>query len=102
MLLLVKKGLIDLPLLARTASFNPASRFGLNKGYIDIGKDADLMVVDPEKVTPIKGDRLQSKCGWTPYQGWEAIFPHAVFLRGDMVVEDAEPTGARVGRNVQH
>jgi dihydroorotase len=100
MLLLVKKGIIDLPLLASAASYRPASMFGLNKGYIDVGMDADLIVVNPGEVTTIKGDRLESRCGWTPYEGWEGIFPHAVFLRGRMIVEDSELTGERLGLNV--
>ena len=100
MLLLVKRGIIDLPLLARTACFRPASMFDLNKGYIDVGRDADLMIVDTKRVTSIKGDRLESRCGWSPYEGWEAIFPHAVFVRGSMVVEDSELTGVRAGENV--
>jgi len=100
MLLLVKKGTLDLPMLIRMASYRPAHLFNISKGYIDVGLDADLMVVDPRSVSAIKGDRLHSRCGWTPYEGWEAIFPHSVMVRGRMVVEDGAFTGERVGRNV--
>jgi dihydroorotase len=100
MLLLVKKGTLDLPMLIRMASYRPAQLFNLSKGYIDVGLDADLMVVDPRRVSAIKGDRLHSRCGWTPYEGWEGVFPHSVMVRGRMVVEDGAFTGERVGRNV--
>ncbi|NYT14761.1 MAG: amidohydrolase family protein [Methanomassiliicoccales archaeon] len=100
MLLLVKKGIIDLPMLVRMASYRPALLFNLNKGYIDVGMDADLMVVDPRIVSTIKGDRLHSRCGWTPYEGWESIFPYSVMVRGRMVVDEGVFMGERVGRNV--
>jgi len=100
MLLLVKRGILDLSTLTRAACYRPASLFDLNKGYIDVGMDADLTVVDLKKTTTVKGDRLLSKCGWTPFEGWEAVFPHAVFVRGSMVMEDSVITDKRVGRNV--
>jgi dihydroorotase len=100
MLQLVKRGMLELPLLVRAACYNPAHLFGLNKGYIDVGMDADLIVVDPRATSKIKGDGLHSRCGWTPYEGWDAIFPHSALVRGTMVVEDGDVSGERVGRNV--
>jgi dihydroorotase len=100
MLQLVKRGMLELPLLVRAACYNPAHLFGLNKGYIDVGMDADLIVVDPRATSKIKGDGLHSRCGWTPYEGWDAIFPHSALVHGTMVVEDGDVSGERVGRNV--
>jgi len=78
----------------------PASVFGLEKGRLEVGRDADLMVIDPRAASPIKVNNLHSKCGWTPFEGREAIFPHMVFVRGQLVVEDGDPVGERVGRDV--
>lgn len=97
---------------------NPAEIFGLaRKGRIEPGRDADLVLVDPEERHEIAGDRLHSKCGWTPYEGREGIFPELTIVRGEVVYErvpgtrpggDAadsdEPTerfGEPVGRNVR-
>ncbi len=100
MLSQVKKGALPLGTFVRASSERSAEVFGLNKGSIAEGKDADLMVVDPLESVRIKADRLHSKCGWTLYEGYEAIFPHAVFLRGQLLIEEANLVGERRGRDV--
>ena len=100
MLNLVKKGRLDLGLLSRCCAQNPGERFGLKKGRLAVGYDADLMVIDPGKVVRIKADRLHSKCAWTPYERLEAIFPEMVFLRGDALIEEGNIVGERKGRDV--
>jgi len=100
MLAFVKKGAMPLDVLVRAAAERPAEVFGLNKGRIEEGRDADLMVVDPRAMVPIKVKNLHSKCGWTPYEGYDALFPHAVLVRGRVVVEDGEVVGERAGRDV--
>jgi dihydroorotase len=100
MLALVKRGLLTLPTLMRACAETPATVFGLNKGAIEIGKDADLMIVDPAQVRPIKVRDLRSKCGWTAYEGREAIFPHAVMVRGQLMMEGGSLVGERGGRSV--
>ena len=102
MLALVKKGFLSLDVLLMAACSNPATTFGLNKGLIAEGRDADLVVVDPREVTAIKGRELHSKCGWTPYEGKEAIFPQAVFLRGELVLKDGSTMTERRGREAPY
>jgi dihydroorotase len=41
-------------------------------------------------ITKIKGDDLHSKCGWTPFENREGIFPLATFLGGRLVAKDRE------------
>jgi len=100
MLHLVKRGLLSIQVLMRASARRPAEIFGLNKGIIEIGKDADLMVVDPREVSRIKGERLHSKCGWTPYEDWDALFPRALFVRGRRLIDDHSVEGRRAGRDV--
>ncbi|MDH7509335.1 MAG: dihydroorotase [Methanomassiliicoccales archaeon] len=100
MLNLVRRGLIDLKTLIMCACEKPAQIFGLPKGRIEVGFDGDLVVVDLKKIEKIRAENLHSKCGWTAFENYEAIFPHSLFLRGMLVVEDRSIVGERVGRNV--
>jgi dihydroorotase len=95
-----RAGEIDLARLVATMATRPAEILGLAKGTIDIGRDADLVVVDPRSSAPIRARRLRYKCGWTPFEGMEACFPSTVYLRGEPVVEDGEPVAEDRGRLV--
>jgi dihydroorotase len=65
---------------------NPADRFGLDrKGRIEADRDADLVLVDPETPRPIHGPDLHSRCGWSPFETYEGVFPEWTMLRGRFV-----------------
>ena len=100
MMAMVKRGALPMERLVSAACQRPAEIFGLPKGMIEVGRDADLMVIDPKNVSKIKAKNLHSKCGWTPYEGFEAIFPTAVFLRGMELVGNSSLVGERKGRDV--
>ncbi len=91
MLNLVRKGKIDLNWLIERIAINPARIFGF-KGYggIEVGNYANIAVFDFSNVRRIRVEELHSKCGWTPYEGFEAIFPKALYIRGEKVLEDGE------------
>ncbi len=98
---LVKHEFIDLHTFVAVTSLNPASVFGLrNKGAIEVGMDADLMVIDPKRMARIDAKHLYSKCPWTPFEGWDAIYPVATILRGTMIMEDENVASARQGQEV--
>ena len=93
MINLMLKGVIKPEILVRALSINPAARFGLShrKGGIAVGKDADLIIVDPKREVKVTPEKFQIYSGWTPFEGF--IFKGAierVILRGDIVVEDYE------------
>lgn len=90
----------DLPLdrVVAALATRPADILGLEKGTIEIGRDADFIAIDPRRVERIHAKRLRYKCGWTPFERMEGSFPHAVYLRGMAIVEDDEPMEASVGR----
>jgi dihydroorotase len=79
----VKKDQLHLNTLLSLLCERPAQLHRLLKGKLDVGFDADLIVVDLKKTEPVTAERLHSKCGWTPYEGFPAIFPSLVFIRGE-------------------
>jgi dihydroorotase, multifunctional complex type len=97
---MVRKGIIPLTQAVRMAAEAPAQAFGMNKGRIAVGADADLSVFDLRKVSEIDVKRLHSKAGYSPYSGWEAIFPDMVTVRGDMQIKDGEFCGDRTGKDI--
>ncbi|MUV59723.1 dihydroorotase [Halobacterium sp. CBA1126] len=80
---------------------NPADVFDLpRKGRIEEGRDADLVLVDPDASREIRGGDLHSKCGWTPFEGMAGVFPELTLVRGT-VVWDGEGFADHDGENVR-
>ena len=80
---------------------NPARIFDLpRKGRIAEGYDADLALYDLDDGREIRGDELHAKCGWTPFEGREGIFPKLTMVRGTVVYRDGE-FGEAAGENVR-
>jgi dihydroorotase len=79
----------------------PARVFGFeDKGGIKEGNDADLVVVE-ETFEEVRPERLHTRCDWTPFEGFDAVFPRAVLRRGEAVyerTEDGESFGEGGGR----
>ncbi len=72
----------------------PARLFGLPKGRLEVGYDADVLVVDLDHLDKVEPRRLHSKCGWTPFSSFPAIFPQVVYLRGERIVEGGKVLAA--------
>jgi dihydroorotase len=89
-LYLVKKEFLSWKSLISLLCERPAEILGIPKGKIEVGKDADFIVVDMKNDCKIKSNNLHSKCNWTPFEEWNAIFPSHVFVRGEKVIEDNE------------
>ena len=99
-LAMVKKGQFPLERFVNAVSEKPAEIFNLNKGSIELGKDADFMIVNPGRVEAIKVKNLHSKCGWSLFEGFDALFPQAVMLGGDLLIEEGSIVGDRAGKDV--
>lgn len=66
---LVKPGHLSLVELIKKMSLNPARIYGLDKGTLEIGRDADLVIFDTDKCwTP---EKYYSKAVNTPFTGME-------------------------------
>ena len=89
-LFFVKREILPIKRLISLLCERPAELMQIPKGKIEVGRDADFIVVDLKDETKIKPDRLHSKCGWSPYEGWPAIFPSHLFIRGKKLIEDNE------------
>jgi len=79
--------------VVKTLSENPAKIFGIfdRKGGIAVGKEADIVILDPKKEVKVNPERFLIHSGWTPFDGM--IFKgyiERVLLRGEVVVEDYE------------
>ncbi len=76
--------------IVRLACENPARLYGIAvKGAIREGNDADLILVDPEWKRTVNASFLQSKCGWSPYEGVELQgWPRWVILGGEVAIEE--------------
>jgi len=71
-------------------STNPAKIFGIypQKGALEIGSDADLVIWDPKRKLTYGVEHSQHRTDYNLYQGWELTgFPEKVFLRGNLIVD---------------
>jgi dihydroorotase len=97
----VRSGELDLPTLTAAACDRPARWIGQPIGRIAPGHRANLIVVDFKARRRISARRLSAPCGWTPYEGAEAIFPQEHYRDGERIVQDAEYVGRPSGRVVR-
>ncbi len=79
---------------------NPAKIFNIrNKGYIKEGFDADLTIVDMNKIKKIDDNNIESKCKWTPFHGKEVKgFPVITIVNGSIKMKNGEITGKPEGK----
>ncbi len=96
----VVTGQISLDRFVDLTSANAARLFGLypRKGVIAVGSDADLVLWDPQQRRTIDGARMQSRAGYSVYDGWQVQgWPRFVVGRGRVLLADGELT-ARPGQ----
>jgi dihydroorotase len=81
----------DIPLgrIASAFSEKAADLYHLNRGKIEKGYEADLVIFDYSKEFVVKAEDQYSKCGWTPYEG-ETLrgVIETVFIDGKAVLKD--------------
>ncbi len=95
----VKAGRLSPQQFVAVTATNPARIFGLHprKGTLDVGADADLIVMNPDAEVEIDAEALHSAVDYNPYQGMKACFPTWTLSRGEVIVDRGEPL-ARRGR----
>ncbi|MEE3420063.1 MAG: allantoinase AllB [Lachnospiraceae bacterium] len=87
----VHKRKLSPTLIARVMDYNPAKIFGFygRKGAFEIGFDADIVIVDPEKPWRYDEKKLYTKGHVSCFDGLTGKgAPTHTFIRGQLVAED--------------
>ena len=86
----VRTGRISPERFVQLVATNPARIFGMypHKGTLDVGSDADVILVDPNATRTATASELHSAVDYTPFEGMElGGFPEYVLSRGDIIVD---------------
>ena len=81
---------------------NPVEIFGIeNKGFIKEGFDADFTIVDMNKKILIKNENIESKCGWSPFEGFEFKgTPVSTIIAGKIKMKNGKILGEPEGKPI--
>ena len=94
-----EKGIMSLELAVRRLTFDSASAFGIyDRGLIQPGMAADLVVFDPDTVRPVAEDKVHDfpANGWRMRELAEGI--HYTVVNGEVLMEKGTHTGSLPGR----
>jgi dihydroorotase len=96
----INDGKLSLNQLMNLVCENPAKIFGIkNKGFIKEGFDADFTIVDMNKIIKIKNENIESKCGWSPFDGFELKgTPVSTIVCGNIKMKDGKILGEPEGK----
>jgi dihydroorotase len=99
MLTHVNEGRLSLARFVDLTSAGPQRIFGIaGKGRIALGYDADFTLVDMKARRTIRAADQATRCGWTPFDGFDAQgWPMATIIRGVVVMRDSELAAASRG-----
>lgn len=90
MLTQAKQGRCSLAQVVRWMSTAVAEAYGIpRKGRLEPGYDADLILVDWETYHPVLREELQTKCGWSPFEGWNLTgWPVVTIVNGQVIYDN--------------
>jgi len=99
----VNNGKLSLEQLMNSVCENPAKIFGIkNKGFIKEGFDADFTIIDLNKIIEIKNEKIESKCGWSPFHGYKFKgTPVATIINGEIKMKDGMILGDPTGESIK-
>jgi len=88
----VNQGLCSLSDLARWMCEGPAKLYGMiDKGRIEVGYDADLVLIDMQAERRIQNGHLQTRVNWSPYDGQTFKgWPVMTLVRGNFVFRNGK------------
>lgn len=90
------KGKISFSQAVALCSTNPAKIFGcVTKGELIVGKDADIVIYDPNKEVVVSMENLHTLCDHNIWEGKKLSgYPVQTYLRGHLVYDHGEFVGA--------
>lgn len=94
----VMKNRINLNKFVELCCTNPAKMFGLypKKGTIQVGSDADIVIIDAEKEVTITHSNLHSNVDYSAYEGIKLKgYPVMTISRGEIIVKDNKFIGKK-------
>jgi dihydroorotase (multifunctional complex type) len=92
MLTMVRKNRLTLNQVVSFLAEKPAQIYGLTDcGILEIGKNADLTIVDYNRQYKIDAAKFKSRAKFSPYNGWDVYGKVAkTIVNGQLVFEDGE------------
>ena len=96
----VNEGKLKLEQLVSLLCENPSKIFDIqNKGYIKKDFDADFTIIDLNKVIEIKNEKIESKCRWSPFDGYKFKgTPVATIINGEIKMKNGNLLGDPSGK----
>jgi len=98
-----EKGIMSLEHAVRRLTFDSATAFGIyDRGLLQPGMAADLVVFDPDTVSPVPEDVVHDfpNDGWRMRELAEGI--HYTVVNGEVLLEKGTHTGAHPGRVIKN
>ena len=92
MLELANNGIFSIEEVIKFASHNTADRFRIiDRGYVREGYFADLVIFETGIKHKVTNEEQKSKCGWTPFEGWElSSRVNSTIVNGNVLLEEGE------------
>jgi len=99
----VNAGRLSIERFVDLTSHGPARLFRIAaKGRLAAGYDADFTIVDLKQRRTITDDWIESRCGWSPYDGLSVTgWPVGTIVRGRKVMWEGEILGLPEGAPVR-
>jgi dihydropyrimidinase len=93
----VARGRLTVERMVDVLSTTPARLFGMpNKGAIEVGRDADIVLFDPQERRTVTQAELHHTSDYTPYEGLATSgLVRSTIVRGEFVIRDGHFVGRR-------
>lgn len=88
-----KSRILTIERYVEITSRNPSRIAGIypRKGSLQVGSDADIVLIDPDLCFRVTADKLHHKVDWTPFEGLELCgWPRHVIINGQLVMRERE------------
>ncbi|PRX33502.1 dihydroorotase [Orenia metallireducens] len=87
---LVESGILTLEEAIAKLTINPAQVIGIDKGTLEVGKDADITIIDVDDKWEVKTEELVSKSKNTPFGGYELQGRAVMTIVGGKIVYSSD------------